>query len=138
MTNQRVDADPWRKWTHWLARIWSAPIILYSLIMFVGYFWNWATNGPADPYAVESVPFIEVLPPILMFFSTIGLAIAWRREKIGGLVALGFQLITVVVLFIERPIGGDFSRSAIPYLMSLAIIIPGLLFFLSSRRSMDA
>ncbi|MEJ2011744.1 MAG: hypothetical protein P8X64_05900 [Anaerolineales bacterium] len=135
MANQRVDTDLWRKWAHWLARIWSAPIILYSLIMFAGYFWDWVTNGTADPYAVENVPFIEVLPPILMFISTIGLAIAWRREKTGGLLTLGLQLVTLIVLFFERPLGGDPFRSAIPYLLSVAIIVPGVLFLLSSWRS---
>ncbi|MGB2885960.1 MAG: hypothetical protein WBC47_10305, partial [Dehalococcoidia bacterium] len=49
-----------------IARIWSVPIILYSLMMLTGYAWNWLTIGKADPYAVEGYPFVEALPPILM------------------------------------------------------------------------
>jgi hypothetical protein len=38
------------------------------------------------------------------------------------------------VLLFQRPIWNDFPRFIIPYLMSVAIIIPGLLFLLSRRR----
>ena len=69
------------KWLRRIARIWSFPIIVYALMMFIGYAWSWATTGVADPYVVEEVPFIEALPPILLFVSVIGLGIAWRWEK---------------------------------------------------------
>jgi hypothetical protein len=134
MENRTEDAEGRKKWIRWLARIWSAPIILFSLIFFAGSSWNWVTGGPADPYAVENVPFIDSLLPILIFFSAIGLAFAWRWEEIGGMAALGFQIIAVCVLLFQRPIWNDFPRFIIPYLMSVAIIIPGLLFLLSRRR----
>jgi len=28
-----------------LARIWSFPIIVYALLMFSGYTWNWVTTN---------------------------------------------------------------------------------------------
>jgi hypothetical protein len=123
------------KWIRRIARIWSAPIILLALLMFAGYVWNLVTIGVADPYAVEDVPFLEALPPILMFVSILGLAIAWRWEGVGGAIALGFQFVTLIVLLIQRPLTDDFSRSAIPYLLSLVIILPGILFLVSWRRS---
>jgi len=64
------------KWICLIARIWSAPIIVYSLMMLAGYAWNWVTIGKADPYTVEGYPFVEALPPILMFVSVLGLGIA--------------------------------------------------------------
>ena len=52
-----------------IARIWSFPIIVYALLMLIGYAWNWVTIGVADPHVVEDYPPIEALPPILMFLS---------------------------------------------------------------------
>jgi hypothetical protein len=124
-----------RRWIRSLARIWSSPIIIYSLIMFVGYSWNWVTTGIADPYSVEDIPFIEALLPFMMFFSVIGLGIAWRWERLGGMLALGFQLTTLILLIFQRPSGKDFPRSTIPYLLSVVIIIPGILFLFSWWKS---
>ena len=121
-----------------IARIWSAPIIVYSLLMLTGYAWNWVTIGKADPYAVEGYPFVEALPPILMFLSVLGLGIAWRWERLGGAITLGFELAVLSLLLVHRPITSDFRRWAIPYLLSIVIVIPGVLFlgcgWRSSRR----
>ena len=118
-----------------VARIWSAPIIVYSLMMLAGYSWSWVTTGTADPYAVEGYPLVEALPPILMFLSVLGLGIAWRWERLGGAITLGFELGVLLLLLMHRPITDDFSRSAIPYLMSTVIAIPGILFLICWRRS---
>ena len=116
------------KWLRWIARIWSLPIIVYTLMLFIGYTWSWLTTGVADPYAVEEVPLIETLQPILLFISIIGLGIAWRWEHIGAGITLTFVLVTLVLLLIDRPITEDFSRAAIPYLLTIIIAIPGVLF----------
>jgi len=118
-----------------VARIWSAPIIVYSLMMLAGYSWSWVTTGTADPYAVEGYPPAEALPPILMFLSVLGLGIAWRWERLGGALTLGFELAVLLLLLMHRPITADFSRSAIPYAMSMVIAIPGILFLASGWRS---
>ena len=127
------------QWLRWGGRIWSLPIIAYALLMASGYTWNWATTGVADPYAVEDVPLIETLPPIFMFLSVAGLGIAWRWERLGGTLAIVFQLAALMVLLIDRPImhavTRDFPRSAIPYLMSMFIIIPGVVFLVCGWRS---
>lgn len=120
-------------WLRWVARIWSIPIVVYALIMLVGYAWSWITTGVADPYAVEDVPFVEALPPILMFLSALGLGVAWRWERLGGAIALVFLLAVLLLLLIQTPITRDFPRSAIPYLMSLVIAIPGILFVVLGR-----
>ena len=119
----------------WVARIWSIPIVLYALIMFVGYTWSWITTGVADPHAVEDVPLVEALPPILMFLSALGLGVAWRWERLGGATALIFALAVIVLLFIQTPIARNFPWSAIPYLLVLVIAIPGVLFLVCWRQS---
>ena len=125
------------KWIRWVARIWSLPIILYALIMLVGYSWSWITTGVADPHAVEDVPLVEALPPILMFLSVLGLGVAWRWERLGGAITLVFVLAVLVLLLIQTPIARDFPRSAVPYLMSLVVAIPGALFLVCWRRSKE-
>ncbi len=123
------------QWLRWAARIWSFPIIAYALLMVSGYTWNWVTTGVADPYAVEDVPFIEILPPIFMFLSIVGLGIAWRWERWGSTIAIVFQLATLAVLLVDRPITRDFPRQAIPYWMSMGVTIPGVAFLVCGRRS---
>ncbi len=118
-----------------IARIWSFPIIVYALLMLTGYAWNWVTIGTADPYAVEGYPPIEALPPILMFLSVLGLGIAWRWERLGGAISLLFLLATLVSLVSQGPTAQDFYRLAIPFLMSLVIAIPGILFLVYGWRS---
>ncbi len=135
MTNVSDTGDRATKWIRWIARIWSFPIIVYSLIMFTGYTWNWLTTGTADPYAVEDYPLIEALPPILMFLSVLGLGIAWRWERLGGAISLLFLLATLVSLLSQGPTAQDFYRLAIPFLMSLVIAIPGILFLVYGWRS---
>lgn len=135
MSNVSDTNDRGTIWIRRIARIWSSPIIVYSLIMLIGYAWNWVTIGKADPYTVEGYPLVEALPPILMFLSVLGLGIAWRWEGLGGAIALVFQLSALLLLLIQRPITDDFYRSAIPYLMSMVITIPGILFLVYWWRS---
>jgi hypothetical protein len=135
MTNLSDTGDRATKWIRWIARIWSFPIIVYSLIMLTGYAWNLVTIGKADPYAVEGYPLIEALPPILMFLSVLGLGIAWRYERLGGTITLVFLFAVLLLLLIQTPINHDFYRSAIPYLMLTVIAIPGILFLVCWWRS---
>jgi hypothetical protein len=122
-------------WIRRVARIWSIPIILYTFLLAGGYTWSWVTTGTADPYVVEEVSFLEMLPPILMFFSVIGLAIAWRWERLGGLITLGFQLLTIIALLIERPLTGGELRFFLPYLLAIIVAVPGALFWAYWRVS---
>jgi hypothetical protein len=123
------------KWIRWIARIWSFPIIVYALIVFTGYSWSWITTGVADPHAVEDYPPTEALPPIFMFLSILGLGVAWRWERLGGTMALVFLVAVLSLLFIQSPIARDFPRSAFPYLLSLVVAIPGVLFLVCGWRS---
>lgn len=108
MVNTRDPGDRATKWIRLIARIWSFPIIVYALIMFAGYVWNLTTIGKADPYAVEGYRFVEALPPILMFISILGLGIAWRWERLGGVITLVFIFAVLLLLLFRRPITHDF------------------------------
>jgi len=130
MTNVSDTGDRATKWMRRIARIWSSPIIVFSLIMLTGYAWNWVTIGKADPYTVEGYPLVEALPPILMFLSVLGLGIAWRWERLGGAITLVFNLAVLSLLIIQK-----FYHSAIPYIMSAVIAIPGILFLVCGWRS---
>jgi hypothetical protein len=123
------------KWIRWIPRVWSFPIVVYALLLFAGYAWNWVTTGAADPYAVEDVSFLEALPPIFLLLSALGLGLAWRWERLGGTISAVFVLAALAVLLIDRPITHDFPRSAIPYLPSLIVAVPGIRFLGSWRRS---
>jgi hypothetical protein len=125
------------KWLRWIARIWSIPIILYALMLFIGYTWSWVTTGVADPYAVEEVPLVETLQPILLFISIIGLGIAWRWERLGAVTSLIFLFATLVLLVIQRPITLDFSLAMLPYLLTLVVAIPGVLFMVCSLTNQE-
>ena len=135
MTNVSDTGDRATKWIRRIARIWSFPLIVYSLIMLTGYAWNWVTIGKADPYAVEGYSLVEALPPILIFLSVLGLGIAWRWERSGGAITLVFLFATILLLLIQNPLTQDFYRIAIPYLMSMVIAIPGILFLVGWWRS---
>lgn len=135
MINVSDTGDRATKWIRWIARIWSSPIIVYSLMMLTGYAWNWMTIGVADPYAVEGYPLIEALPPIFMFLSVLGLGIAWRWEQLGGTITIVFQLVALSLLLIHSPITHNFPWSAVPYLLSMIVVVPGILFLVCWWRS---
>ena len=123
-------------WIRWIARIWSAPIIIYALMMFVGYTWSWITTGVADPHAVEDYPPIENLPPLFALLSTVGLGIAWRWEGLGGAITVLFNLAGLPVLLIHWPITHDFpSYLMAPYGTWMMIGIPGILYLVCWWRS---
>ena len=123
------------KWIRWLARIWSVPIIFFAVVFLVGTAWNLATTGVADPHAVEGYPWTENLPPIFIFLSILGLAIAWRWERLGATSALVFQVALILTLFFQTPITEDFPRTAIPYVLWVILAVPAVLFLAAWWRS---
>lgn len=123
-------------WLRRAARVWSLPIIIYALLLLAGYGWSWATTGVADPYAVPDTPLIEALPPILLLVASFGLALAWRREALGSAITLVFCLAAIIVLLVERPLTGGISpATTTPYLLTLIVAVPGILFLTCCRRA---
>ena len=123
-----------RKWIRWIARIWSIPIIVYSLLTFFGYGWNWIITGVADPYVVEGISFLEVLPVLFLFLGVLCLIIAWKWERLGATISLVFLIITVTILLIQGSGGRDLIAALAPYLLTIVVAIPGILFLVSSYQ----
>jgi len=130
-TNERITKN-----IRWLARILSVPIILYVLLMFVGYAVNWITTGTADPHAVENYPLIDNLPPIFLFLATLGLGVAWFKEKLGGMINIIFCVAVLLIFLIHEPMPQDF-RDVAPYLILAIIAFPGILFLFCWWRSQN-
>jgi hypothetical protein len=120
----------------WIARIWGTLLVAFTLLIFIGYAWNWVKTGKADPHAAEDYPPIENLPPLFAVLSVLGLGVAWRWEGLGGAIALVFNLIGLPVLLIHWPITHDFPRYLVaPYGIWVIIAIPGVLFLICWWRS---
>lgn len=51
----------WRR----IARIWSIVIIVFTLIIIIGYAGNWVKTGTGDPYAMKNYPPAENLIPAM-------------------------------------------------------------------------
>jgi len=136
MTEINKTSDKKTKRIRLIARIVSAPIIIYALMMLIGYTVSWITTGTADPYAVEDYPFIENIPPILMFLAIAGLGIAWRFEKFGGIMNLLFCLLTLIVFPFTVLDTLDF-RSMVPMVLVIIIAVPGVLFVVYWRKSRE-
>ncbi|HKL76503.1 MAG TPA: hypothetical protein VJ881_10615 [Halanaerobiales bacterium] len=118
-----------------IARVWSLVLIIIVLFIIGGYFWNWITTGVTDPYAVEDYPPIENIPPLLEVVAVIGLAIAWRRERLGAIINILLSLLVFPILLIYWPISSNFLNYLLaPYGTWLLILIPGILFFLCSQK----
>lgn len=119
------------------ARIWSAIIIGITLLILIGYLGNYFTTGQMDPNASEDYPPIENIPPLLNLFSAISLALAWKWEKIGGIITIIFQLILLPIYVIHWPLSENINYLIAPYGLLVIVIIPGILFFVCSRRSIN-
>ena len=112
-TNSRT----WVRVTRWVARIWSLAPILFALseILF--------------PHAEEGVPvpWTDWLALSLAFISVIGLALAWRWERLGGWISIAALGIFLVLFLITV------ERSFPMVLIFLAGIgVPAALFLISA------
>jgi hypothetical protein len=132
--NTKYTGDRAAQTIRWVARIWGALIVVYALLMLIGYGWNWVTNGVADPHVVEDVPLVTYVGLALMVLGAFALGIAWRWEMLGGAIAVVSQLVFLTLSLIEGPISLD-PNFVVPCLMSITIAIPGVLFLVCWWRS---
>ncbi len=119
-----------------IARILTTPITAYALMMIIGYTIIWIITRTADPYAVENYPFVENLPPIFMFLAIVGLAIAWRYEKIGGIINIVFCTLAMLVFISYKAISLE-AQFIVPLVLIFFIALPGLLFLIAWHRSRE-
>ena len=116
----------------WIARIWSIVIIVFTLIMLIGYAVNWVQTGTADPLAMKDYPSVENLIPLTLILSVLGLGIAWRWEGLGGALNIGFFLASLAVHF------WMISSRPYPYIIAIALPTPGILFLVCWWKSKKA
>ncbi len=134
MSKKNIHAESRFRWIRWTARIWGTLIVAFVLLFILGTIYSLITTGDADPNAQENIPPIEYSGPLLMFLSTIGLAIAWKWESIGGGLAFGFQLMFLIILPFQDQISLKMSFIG-PLTISLFVMIPGLFYLVYWRRS---
>ena len=134
MANTKYTGDRATNWIRWVARIWGALIVVYALIMLIGYGWNWVTTGVADPHVVEDVPLVTYVGLALMVLGALALGIAWRWERLGGIITVVSQLVFLTLSLFEGPIGMN-PHFVVPCLMSIAVATPGILFLVCWWRS---
>lgn len=107
----------WVRVTRWVARVWSLGPILFVLaeILF--------------PHAEEGVPvpWTDWLALSMVFISVIGLALAWRWERLGGWISIA-ALAVFLVLFL---ITVERSFPAVLIFM-VGIGVPAALFLISA------
>ena len=134
MTDTKYPGYRVTKWTRWVARIWGSLIVVYTLIMLIGYGWNWVTTGVADPHVVEDVSTITYVGLALMVLGALALGIAWRWEKLGGTITVASQFVFFTLHLIEGQVRLD-HHFVVPCLMSIIVAIPGILFLVCWWRS---
>ena len=124
MTDSSDRTDVTTKWLRRVARIWSIVVIAFTLFITV------AHVAVPEPHATDYPP-IENLLPVVMLLSVLGLAIAWRREGIGGTINVGMFLLHMGLYWIIR--GKPFPLRAVPTLSM--VVVPGVLFLVCWWRS---
>ena len=100
-----------------VARVWSVLVWLLALILLVG-----SRNAPATDDLVNEP--LDVLIPISLLISLVGLGIAWRSEGWGALINFCFYLGVIPLYWLIHQEWIHFS-----IMIGLSpIILPGVLF----------
>ncbi|MFN2235154.1 MAG: hypothetical protein ACK2U1_13090 [Anaerolineales bacterium] len=103
-----------------VARIWSILVWLLALILVVG------TRNLPSGSSLDNTPY-DILIPISLLISLIGLGIAWRWEGRGVLINLAFYFaITPIYWLLHR----EWIHISIMVGLS-PVILPGILFAVS-------
>lgn len=121
----------------WTARIWGSVIIAFVGFFIIATLYSLITTGEADPYAEENIPAIEYSGPVLMVISTMGLAMAWKFEGVGGSITVGGQMLFMIFHLIQRPISLEASF-IFPILLSIFVMVPGIFYLAYWKRTRGA
>ncbi len=115
------------RWIRRIARISSAIILAFTLVMVVGHL---VVPEPTE----AAYPPIENLLPAIMCLRGLGLGIAWRWEGLGGALSMGFFVVHLALYGLIRqkffPLGGLAALSP--------VFFTGMLFLVCWWRSMDS
>jgi len=105
----------------WSAKAWSLASIGLVLLIFVGEALSPSTSDPITPSELVGFLFFPI-------GTCLGMALAWRRESLGGGLTLASMVAFYVWMYLDR---GTFPRG--PYFLLIAA--PGILFGLAAMLS---
>jgi hypothetical protein len=100
-----------------IARIWSVAVFILGVLIFIAEISN-LRSAPLRDY-----PWWENLMPISLLLAIAGLAVAWRREALGGGMAIGFCLLNLLLYLAT----GREQVGAVLLIM-LPVVLPGVVF----------
>lgn len=123
MTDSGDGGDP-GKWLRWLARGIGTPYAAFLVIMGLGT--AIAAISDREPVTGEGV-----MVAVLFSGGVIGVLIAWWRERIGGLVLVVDAIVLAVFVYVTA----GSNRVAAALLIPCPLLISGILFLMSWRRS---
>ena len=109
----------------WIGRAWAALMVTFMLFMFIAHIIEDGI-GPALNFSLRDSTMM-----VSMVISVLGLALAWKWERLGGILALGGM---VAFYILDFAFTGTFPRGPV----FLIIAFPGVLFLLSSLETRDA
>ena len=116
--------DMWVPILRKITRIWSVVLIVLGILVFVAEIFE-APSMTLDPY-----PWWEILMPLSIFLAILCLGLAWRWEALGGILAIVFCAINLLLYAIT---GRD--RFFAVLLITLPVLVPGILYVIYSWRS---
>ena len=111
--------DKWIKTLRKIARIWSGVVIGLGILIFI------AEIIEAKTMELAPYPWFENLIPASLFLGVLGLAIAWKREGIGGAMAVGFAVTSLLIY-----IATGRTKVGVVALILSPIALPGTLFLI--------
>ena len=107
----------WVPVVRWVARIWSLAPVIIALVVIV---FSRAEEG-------VTVPWTDWAALSLLAVSVIGLALAWRWQRLGGWISLGALVLFLIVFLITV------ERSFPTFVIFLVGIgVPAVLFLISA------
>lgn len=116
--------DKWIFILRKITRIWSGGLIFLGVLIFI------AEIFETQNLALEPYPWWENLMPLSIFFAILCLGLAWRREALGGALALFFCVINLL-LYVAT--GRDQFLTVL--LITLPVLIPAILYLIISWQS---
>jgi hypothetical protein len=102
----------------WIARIWSLILVIFIVLTILS----------PDPYATEPVPAVDWFLLSLWGVSVLGLVVAWRWERLGGILAIAAMFIRELAWILIK--GSWFAGFLILW---AAVAPPAILFLLAWR-----
>lgn len=110
------------------ARIWSLVIIALGMVIIIAEI----VEAFLNPELINSYPWYENLIPMTLFLAVVGLALAWRWEIFGSVLSI-ICVVSNYVMYIV--FGGSGRGLLVVPLILLPVLIPGILFLISSLRT---